>query len=434
MAPGDGSGVGPSGPETSNGPEPSTTTVPAVETGVSPGPTRGRRIQVNALIGLSTVLLIVGIFAVWANRLLFSPDNWAKTSTELLQDPNVRSSTANYLVDQIYANVDVAGQIESALPPRLQPLAAPVAGALRNGAVQAVELALTRPRVQQLWAEANRAADRVFIGIVEGGKGNVGINQGAVTLNLGAILDNVASRLGLPSNLSSRLPPNVANVTVFRSDQLKYIQNGGNAIKSLALWLTIIPGLLYVLAVFLAKGNRRRTLMAIGLSGILAGAVVLLGREILKNQISGALTSDASVQPTIKAVITITSSLLVDTAGACIFAGALFVIAGWFAGPARPAYAARRWLAPFLNAHHAETYGVTLALLALLFVWNPIPATGKPAGIIVFTVLGLLGTEILIRQTKREFPGASTSADGAEPLVAADAPLPAAEPEKVIRS
>jgi hypothetical protein len=433
MAAADGSGVAPGGPEASNGPEPSTTAVPAVETGAHPGPTRGRRIQVNALIGLSTVLLIIGIFAVWANRLLFSPDNWAKTSTQLLQNPTIRSSTANYLVDQLYANVDIAGQISSALPPRLQPLAAPVAGALRTGAVQAVELALTRPRVQDLWAQANRAADKTFISVVEGGKGNVGINQGAVTLNLGAILDNVASRLGLPSDLSSKLPPNVANLTVFKSNQLKAVQNGGNAVKSLALWLTIIPGLLYVLAVFLAKGNRRRTLMSVGLSGILAGAVVLLGREILKNQISGALTSDASVQPTIKAVIAITSSILVDTAGACIFAGALFVIAGWFAGPARPAYAARRWLAPFLRAHHAETYAITLALLALLFVWDPIPATGKPAGIIVFTALGLIGTEVLIRQTKREFPGAA-SAEDAEPLVAADAPLPAAQPEKIVRS
>lgn len=45
------------------------------------------------------------MFSVWANRLLFSPDNWAKTSTQLLQNPDIRSTTANYLVDQLYANV-----------------------------------------------------------------------------------------------------------------------------------------------------------------------------------------------------------------------------------------------------------------------------------------------------------------------------------------
>ena len=47
---------------------------------------RRRLIGVDVLIGVTTVLLIVGIFATWANRLLFSPDNWSKTSTQLLQD------------------------------------------------------------------------------------------------------------------------------------------------------------------------------------------------------------------------------------------------------------------------------------------------------------------------------------------------------------
>jgi hypothetical protein len=111
---------------------------------------RRRLIGVDVLIGVTTVLLVVGIFATWANRLLFSPDNWSNTSTQLLQDANVRSSTANYLVDQLYANVNVTGLIKQGLPTQLQGLAAPAAGALRNAAVQGAELALSRPRVQQL--------------------------------------------------------------------------------------------------------------------------------------------------------------------------------------------------------------------------------------------------------------------------------------------
>jgi hypothetical protein len=286
---------------------------------------------------------------------------------------------------------------------------------LRNGAVQVVDAALTRPRVQNLWAQANRAADQAFIAIVDGGKGPVGVNQGEVSLNLGAILDNVATRLGLPSDLSSRLPANAANLTVLRASQLKYVQNGGDAVRHLAVWLNILVPLLYVLAVFLAKGFRRRTLMAVGLSGVLAGAVVLLGRSILENQITTALTSDASLQVTIRAVYAITSSILADVAGACILGGAILIIAGWFAGPARPAYAARRWLAPFLRAHHTEAYAITLAAMVLLFAWNPLPATGKPIGILVFTALALLGTYVLIRQTAEEFPLAGNAGDAVGP-------------------
>ena len=381
----------------------------AVQSGGHPG--RGRNILVNTLIGITTVLLVVGVFSVWANRLLFSPDNWSNTSTQLLQNPAIRSTTANYLVDQLYANVNVADLIKSGLPPALQPLAAPAAGALRNAAVQGVELALTRPRVQNLWAQANRAADQTFIAVVNGGKGAVKVNQGVVTLNLGLILDNVASRLGLPSNLSSKLPANIANLTVFKSDQLKYVQNGGKAIQHLALWLTILVPLLYLLALVLTpSGRRRRTLMKIGASGILGGLLVILGRNLLQSQIANSLTDDASLRPTIAATIGIATEILGSVAGAIVLVGAIFVVAGWFAGPARIARSARQAIAPFLRDHPAECYGVTLAIMALIFIWQPIHATGTPAGIIVFTVLALVATYVLRTQTMEEFPDAQHGA------------------------
>ena len=387
----------------------------APPTGLAPDPatakiSRRRLIGVDVLIGVTTVLLVVAIFATWANRLLFSPDNWSKTSTQLLQDSNVRSTTANYLVDQLYANVDVTGLIKQGLPTQLQGLAAPAAGALRNAAVQGAELALSRPRVQQLWAQANRAADQTFIDIVNGRKGTVAVNQGVVSLDLASILNNIAARLGLPSDIASKLPPSVATLVIFKSNQLKYVQNGGKAIKSLAFWLLVIVPLLYILALFLAKGHRRRTLMTIGFAGIFAGVLVILGRSILQGQVVNSLTSDASLQVTIRHVYNIATAILKDVAGAVVFIGIVLVAAAWFAGPARPAYATRHAISPFLREQAVATYGIVLGILVLLFIWNPIPATGKPLGILVFTVLALLGTYILIGQTAREFPDAPSGA------------------------
>ena len=211
--------------------------------------------------------------------------------------------------------MNVTGLIKQGLPTQLQGLAAPAAGALRNAAVQGAELALSRPRVQQLWAQANRAADQTFIDIVNGRKGAVGVNQGVVSLDLASILNNIASRLGLPSDIASKLPPSVANLVIFKSNQLKYVQNGGKAIKGLALWLTIIVPLLYVLALFLAKGHRRRTLMTIGFAGIFAGVLVILARSILQGQVVNSLTSDASLQVTIRHVYNIATAILNDVAG-----------------------------------------------------------------------------------------------------------------------
>ena len=367
---------------------------------------RGRRILVNGLIGVATLLLIVGIFSVWVNRLLFNPDNWANSSTQLLQNPTIRSTTANYAVDQLYANVNVAALIKSALPPRLDPLADPAAGALRNVAVQGVDAALSRPRVQDLWAKANRAADQTFIAVANGGKGPVGVKQGVVTLNLAALVDNVAGRLGLPPNLGAKLPPHVANLTVLKSNQLKFVQNAGNAIRHLALWLTILVPVLYALAIALARGRRRRTVMAVGFAAIFGGLAVIVGRSIFDGQVVNSLVKDASLRPAVSETVRISTQMMHQIASACVYVGIPLVLAAWFAGPARLAHAARRAMSPFLRDHPAAAYGITLGVMALVFIWDPIHATGTPAGIITFTLLALFGMFVLRRQTMQEFPDA----------------------------
>ncbi|MBV8998266.1 MAG: SHOCT domain-containing protein, partial [Solirubrobacterales bacterium] len=56
------------------------------------------------------------------------------------------------------------------------------------------------------------------------------------------------------------------------------------------------------------------------------------------------------------------------------------------------------------------SYGIVLGIMVLVFIWNPIPSTGKPLGILVFTLLALWGTYLLIAQTTREFPEARSGA------------------------
>lgn len=270
----------------------------------------------------------------------------------------------------------MANLIKSGLPPQLQSLAAPAAGALRNAAVQG------------------------------GGKGAAGVNQGAVTLNLALIVDDIASRLGLPSDIGSKLPDNIASLTVFKADQLKYVQNGDNAIKGLALWLTSVCPLFYGLAILLAPGHRRRTMMTAAGAVLVAGVLVLLTRSILASQIAGSLTNVGSLRATISAVVSIATGIRAEIAGACIFVGAVVIAFGWFAGPSRAARSGREAIAPFLRENPVGTYAITVTLMVLIFIWDPIPATGKIAGMIVFTVLALVGTYVLRRQTEREFPDA----------------------------
>jgi hypothetical protein len=368
---------------------------------------RGRWVAVQLLIWVTTLLAIVAIFAIWANRQVFNADNWANTSTQLLQNPKIRAATANYLVDQLYANVNVAGKLRGQLPKQLKPVAQPLAGVLQNAAIAAADRALASGKVQLVWKDANRAADRTLISIVNGGKGAVHSNNGVVALDLAPIISDITQRLGLP-DVSSKLPPSVAHLTVLKSDQLELVQNGGKAVKGLALALTILVPLLYVLALALARGRRRRTLMTIGIAAVVAGVVVLAGRSIIESQTINSLVKNEANIPAAKAVMAIATSMLSEIAGAFVIVGVPLIVAAWFAGPSRWATAARRWLAPFLADHPGNAFLIVAGLMVLVFIWRPIPATGKPAGIIIFFALAMLGTEVLRRQTAREFPDAGS--------------------------
>src|SRR5689334_19831683 len=90
------------------------------------------RVAATVLVVLGTVAAFLAVVALWVNRQVLDTDNWTNTSSQLLEDNAIRAAVSGYLVDQLYSNVDVAGEIQAALPPRAQPLAAPAAGALRD--------------------------------------------------------------------------------------------------------------------------------------------------------------------------------------------------------------------------------------------------------------------------------------------------------------
>ena len=129
---------------------------------------RGRRYGVRAALIAGTILAVFAIFAVFANRQVLNADNWANTSDAMLENQAIRTQISANLVDQVYANVDVTGEVAKALPPRLKPLAGPAANGLRELAQRRMLRLLDRPRVQQAWKEANRLTAQQFIAIAEG--------------------------------------------------------------------------------------------------------------------------------------------------------------------------------------------------------------------------------------------------------------------------
>lgn len=359
------------------------------------------------MLGLAAILSVAGIFAVWANRQLLNTSYWTETNTKLLESPPIQEELSSYLTNQLYANVNIAGEIKAGLPDELKPLAGPAAGGLRTVIEKGIVLALQQPRVQELWRTANEVTHRQFVNLIEN-KGTVikTPGGGAVYLDLRPIVAELASRFGAPASTAEKIPANVARIKIVSSKSLETAQAAVRVLRTLAILLPVLVLLLFAGAVALARGRRAHTLANVGLVCIGAGLVALGIRSLAGSQVVNTLATTEAVRPAVSAAWSIGTSVLVDVAGALIFIGVFVVLAGLLGGGTRPAHSIRHSLAPYLRDRPDIAFGVVIVALLLLFAWGPIEATQQLSGILLITVLTLFGTEMLRRQTALEFPDA----------------------------
>jgi hypothetical protein len=375
----------------------------------SPNPRPGHPRLVGALLILATLVSVVAVFSVWINRQALNTDNWVATSTKLLQSKEVQGQLAIYLSDQLTANVDIEAELQRALPPKLAPLAAPAAGALEQLAPQAAEKALERPKVQELWASANRAAHEALLRVIDGGGPAVSTGEGEVTLNLGTLLGQISEKLGVGGKIAEKHPPEAGEITVLKSSQLSTVQKVAKLIRRLPIVLGLLMIALYGLAIYLAGPRRREALRSVGLSLFIAGVVSLILRGFVGSEVVDALAKSEAVKPAAEAVWSIGTSLLVTVATSVIAFGILLFVAAWLAGPTRIATHLRREAAPYVEEHRGGAYTVAGLLFLALIAWVPIHAFSTALGIVLFAVLFALGTELICRQILRESSGGTAA-------------------------
>jgi Short C-terminal domain len=369
---------------------------------------RRRRVAVYVLIVLASLIGFLSLFAIWAKRQALETDTWVETSTELLEDDDIENAVSDFLVTQLFDNVDVAGEIESALPPRLAPLAGPAAGGLRQVADRVALRALQQPKIQALWEDANRAMHEQLLALINDESEAVATTGGDVVLDLTVILGNVASQVGLPADLVDKIPEGVGQIKIMDADQLDAAQEGVDLLETIGWVMVGLTLVLFALAVYLAEGWRREALRSVGIAFIAMGALVLFAHGLAGNAVVDALTTTAAVEPAADSTWTIATSLLTENAQAIIAYGIVIVLAAWLAGPSGIATSIRAGLAPYLRQPRFAFGGLAL-LLALLFWWHPTQATERLAPSLVLIVLSAIGIEVLRRQVIAEFPDRVTT-------------------------
>src|SRR5690349_4232421 len=134
---------------------------------------RRHRGWVAAVLVLAVITGLIAILSTWVRRQALDTNNWTDTSSRLLANKNVQNALGAYLVDELFTNVDVAAKLRAALPAQADALAGPASAGLRDLATQAAPQLLARPRVQDYWRQANRAAHTQLLQILNGGSKTV---------------------------------------------------------------------------------------------------------------------------------------------------------------------------------------------------------------------------------------------------------------------
>jgi hypothetical protein len=390
---------------------------------------RPHRALVPTLLVLATLTAFVAAFAVWVNRQALNTENWADTSSELLADDTISDALAAYLVNELFTGVDVAGAIEQQLPERARPLAGPAAAGLRELADRAAPEVLGSPKVQDVWVKANTLAHQQLLRVIDGGGPVVSTQGGDVTLDVHALVTELATRLGIEEQLGAAreqlqgsagdqaralaqrrlgitVPETAGQLVIMESSSLETAQDVAGTVEGLAIILPLLAIALFALAVWLARGRRRVTLRTVGWCWVAAGALLLLLRRVGGDEIVDSLVKVPSNEAAVHDVWDIATSLLYAIAVAMIAYGLAVVVAAWLGGGTRPATFLRRAMAPTLRERPAAAYGAVAGGLLLLVLWGPTPAFRNPITIAVFAALFALGVAMLRRQTAEEFPDA----------------------------
>ena len=354
------------------------------------------------LVVIAAVIALVAALNVWVKRQALSTDNWTNASGRLLEDQRIRSALSVYIVNQVFTNVDVTQRLQQRLPPDIKPLAAPIAVGLQQAAVRAMDNLLARPRIQQLWKQANRRAHQLFIALLDGKHNVLVATGGNVVLNLQPIVKRLADELGLGGRLEGRLPPDAGQITIMKGSQLDTARKGVKVIRVLSYFLFFLVIALYAAAVYLGR-NHRKMLLGVGVSILVVGLIILVVRRFAGDYLVDALNNNPDTKGAVSATWAIGTELLRNVGINGVIYGIVIMFAAWIAGPSRPATWLRRLMAPTMRNYPVVVYGFVTVILFLVLLAGPTDGD-RIFPLLILFAFAYVGVEVLRRQTMREFP------------------------------
>ena len=391
--------------------------------------------------GISTFLVVAAILGVlvsaltlWAHRIVFDTDAYVRVVAPVAQDPEVRSSVAEFVAAKAVQAVDLNDRIESALPSSAKMAAPALTQALQQYLVDEIRKLLATDTAQRLWVDINRFAHQQLISALRDDNRFVTVGRTDVKLNLLPLVavalqkleDKIPQLLGkdvtlpqidpatapdeirtlLQDALGRKLPAGFGTVTLLHGD------TGYQAKQALRLFddlmiLVVILTVVLVAAALLVAVHRWRTALWLGLGALLAFA----GARVVEVRLEQAAVDAIKTQGGAAVARSVLTSAIASLNGFLVWiavAGAIVAVAAFLAGRpewlqamgggfarlfgvasdlSTPDTRAGRWMAEHLDL--LRVAGVAVAVVVLLFV------TGSVAGVIA-VVLALVVYELAL--------------------------------------
>jgi hypothetical protein len=161
--------------------------------------------------------------------------------------------------------------------------------------------------------------------------------------------------------------------------------------------------LLYVAAVWIARGRRREAIRGVGLSFLIVGLAHVVLIRLGGPRIVESLVAVPENEPAALSVWQILTANLRDSARALLLVGAIILVGTWLVGPGRWATGVRRRFAHF-GRRPVLVYGTVAVVVLLILLFVPLRENRSFLSTLVFLGALVLGVETVRRMSIREFP------------------------------
>jgi len=290
----------------------------------------GRKFAIGLLIVLGLILLAVGNLAFWARFTLLNTNGWVAAVGPLSKDPTVSSILSQYVVGELFAQVDVEQSLAEALPPKMQIFSAPLAVGVQQFANDTVTSLIQSDAFNTVWVGVNRAGHTAIIAVLKGEGDYLFMQDGQLTLDLSDIYNFVENKFGL-TDLDLVPAASGGKLVLLESQRVAYLQEIVSSLNTFGLLLPLLGILVFVAAWFVSLW-RRETLIWIGIVLALTMLVSVIVFSVVRSNILVNVANPMLRDLGRQILYVVTHGLFVQTVFGMIV-GILLAIGAWQSTP-----------------------------------------------------------------------------------------------------